>query len=130
MTIKRFQDILVLFESRHEMQQEIQEQNINEQIKHDESNTVFLHCDYRLEGGTLIVFSMARTALCRGQHYGCWRYHPGHEIVEEVTASTDSLECRQQHKGHCTANTKQFKHHTSLGGTASHPEVTGTKIVV
>ena len=50
MTIKRFQDILVLFESRHEMQQEIQEQNINEQIKHDESNTVFLHCDYRLEG--------------------------------------------------------------------------------
>lgn len=73
----------------------------------------------------MIVFSMARTALWRGQRYGCWRYHPGHEVVEEVTASTDSLECRQQHEGHCTANTKQFKHLTSLGGTESHPEVTG-----
>lgn len=50
MTIKRFQDILFLFESRHEMQQEIQEQKINEQIKHDKSNTAYLHRDYRLEG--------------------------------------------------------------------------------
>lgn len=32
-------------------------------------------------------------------------------------------------QGHCTGNTKQVKHLTSLGGTASDPEVTGKEVM-
>lgn len=32
-------------------------------------------------------------------------------------------------QGHCTANTKQVKRVTSLGGTAGHPEVTNKQVM-